>query len=75
MPEIPRRPSLWASQHPWAWGLGFGLVVAAGVLILSSVQHGLHLSNLLLGLVVFVGFGLLGVIGALVGRYTPGGPV
>lgn len=75
MPELPPRPALWVSQHPWAWGLIFGLIVGGTVLLLSTAQHGLRASNLLLGLVIFVAFGLLGVIGAVVRRYTPGGPV
>ena len=53
----------------------FGLIVGASVLVLSAAQHGFRGSNLLLALVVFIGFGLFGVIGALVRRYTPGGPV
>ena len=75
MPEFPRRPSEWASQHPWVWGVAFGFLVAAAVLTVSGVEHGLHASNAVLALVLFIGFGLLGVIGSLVGRYTPGGPV
>jgi hypothetical protein len=69
MPEIP------VAQHPWIWSLAFGFLVAAAVLLVSTAEHGIRASNLLLALVVFVGFGLLGVIGALVRRYTPGGPV
>lgn len=56
------------------WGPTFGLIVGGAVLILSAIQHGFRSSNLLLALVIFIGFGLLGVLGALVGRYTPGGP-
>jgi hypothetical protein len=52
----------------------FGLIVGASVLIASSVQYGFRSSNLLLAIVIFVGFGLLGMIGELVRRYTPGGP-
>lgn len=74
MPDLPRRPAVWASQHPWVWGVVFGFVVGGSVLLLSSAQHGLRASNVVLGLVVFIAFGLLGVVGALVGRYTPGGP-
>ncbi len=53
----------------------FGLIVGGCVLVLSGAQHGFSGSNILLALVIFIGFGLLGVIGALVRRYTPGGPV
>lgn len=74
MPELPPRPALWLSQHPWAWGVVFGLIVGGSVVLLSSALHGLRASNVILGVVVFIAFGLLGVVGALVGRYTPGGP-
>jgi hypothetical protein len=74
MPEIPRRPSQWVAHHSWMWGLAFGFVVAAAVLVLSSIEYGIRASNAMLALVVFIGFGLLGVIGAVVRRYTPGGP-
>lgn len=74
MPEIPRRPLEWASEHPWTWGVAFGLVVAAAVLLVSGAEYGLRASNAMLALVLFIGFGVLGVIGAIVRRYTPGGP-
>lgn len=73
MPEIPR-PAQVASDHPWIWGVAFGFVVAVAVLIVSGAEHGIRASNVLLALVLFIGFGLLGVIGGLVRRYTPGGP-
>lgn len=75
MPEIPHRPSALVSDHPWIWGVGFGFLVAAAVLVVSAAEHGIRASNVILALVVFVGFGLLGLIGAVVRRYTPGGPV
>ncbi|HYL07802.1 MAG TPA: hypothetical protein VEU76_04590 [Candidatus Udaeobacter sp.] len=75
MPEIPRRPSELFEQHPWIWGVAFGFVVAATILLVSAAEHGVRASNVLLAVVVFIGFGLLGVIGVLVRRYTPGGPV
>lgn len=75
MSEMRRRPSDRAAGPSWIWGLGFGFVVAAAVLLFSAAQHGMHASNLVLALVIFIGFGLLGVIGAVVRRYTPGGPV
>ena len=75
MPEFPRRPSPWAARYPWIWGVMFGLIVGGSVLVVSSAQYGLRGSNLLLALVIFIGFGSLGVIGELVRRYTPGGPV
>lgn len=74
MPDIPRRPSLRDSRYPWLWGPTFGLIVGASVLIVSSVQYGFRSSNVLLAIVIFAGFGLLGMIGELVRRYTPGGP-
>ncbi len=73
MPEIPR-PAEAVSDHPWIWGVAFGFVVAAAVLIVSAAEHGIRASNVLLALVLFVGFGLLGAIGGLLRRYTPGGP-
>ena len=72
MPEIPRRRSYWTSEHPWAWGVVFGLVVGGSVVVLSSLQHGLRASNVLLGIVVFIAFGLLGVLGAVFRRPTAG---
>ena len=75
MPEIARRPVGWASEHPWIWGLVFGFVVAAAVLAVSAAEHGIRASNVMLALVLFIGFGVLGVVGALVRRFTPGGPV
>ncbi|HLZ10827.1 MAG TPA: hypothetical protein VKT80_19735 [Chloroflexota bacterium] len=74
MPAAPRLPSRWISDHPWIWGLSFGLLVGGGVLVLSSLRFGLRFSNLTLGFVVFVAFGLLGFVGGLFRRYTPGGP-
>lgn len=65
----------WVARRPWIWGVMFGLIVGGSVLILSAAQYGFRGSNLLLALVIFLGFGLLGVIGAMVGRYTTGGPV
>ena len=56
------------------WGVTFGLVVAAAVLLVSGAEYGLRASNAMLALVLFIGFGVLGVIGAIVRRYTPGGP-
>jgi hypothetical protein len=74
MPELPHRPFEWASAHPWVWGVAFGFVVAAAVLIVSAAEYGVRASNAMLALVLFIAFGVLGVIGALVRRYTPGGP-
>lgn len=74
MPVILHRPSTWFARHPWTWGVAFGVVVGAAVVMVSSLQHGLHASNAVLGLVVFIAFGLIGVIGAVARRYTPGGP-
>ncbi len=73
MPEIPP-PAQVVSDHPWMWGVGFGFVVAVAVLAVSAAEHGMRASNALLALVLFIGFGLLGLIGGLIRRYTPGGP-
>jgi hypothetical protein len=53
----------------------FGALVAGGVLVLSTLKYGFRLSNLILGVVVFIAFGLLGFVGRLARRFTPGGPV
>ena len=53
----------------------FGALVGGGVLVLSTLKYGLRLSNLILGVVVFIAFGLLGFAGRLARRFTPGGPV
>jgi hypothetical protein len=74
MPAVPRLPSRWISDRPWIWGLSFGLLVGGGVFILSTLKFGLRFSNLMLGLVVFITFGLLGFVGGLLRRFTPGGP-
>lgn len=73
MPEIPH-PARLVAEHPWIWGVAFGFVVAVAVLIVSAAEHGIRASNVLLALVLFIGFGLLGAIGGLFRRYTPGGP-
>lgn len=52
----------------------FGFIVGAAVLAVSAAEHGVRASNAMLALVLFIGFGLLGVISVLVRRYTPGGP-
>lgn len=74
MSAAPRLPSGWISDHPWIWGLSYGLLVGGGVFILSSLRFGVRFSNLMLGCVVFVAFGLLGFVEGLFRRYTPGGP-
>jgi hypothetical protein len=65
----------WVSDHPWSWGVMFGAIVGGGVLILSTLKYGFRLSNLILGVVVFIAFGLLGFVGGLARRFAPGGPV
>ena len=74
MPAVPRLRSRWISDHPWIWGLSFGVIVGGGVFTLSTLKFGMRFSNLILGLVVFITFGLLGFVGGLLRRYTPGGP-
>lgn len=66
-----RRPS----RYPWAWGVSFGLVVGSGVLAVTTLRYGFHASNVVLGLIVFIVFGLLGLVGGVARRYSPGGPV
>ena len=55
-------------------GLSFGLLVGGGVFTLSSLKFGFRFSNVMLALVVFITFGLLGFTGGLLRRFTPGGP-
>lgn len=74
MPAVPLLPSRWISDHPWIWGLSFGLLVGGGVFTLSSLRFGVRPSNLILALVVFITFGLLGFAGGLLRGFTPGGP-
>lgn len=74
MPAVPDLPSRWISDHPWIWGLSFGVLVGGGVFLLSTLKFGLRISNLVLGLVMFITFGLLGFLGGLLHRFTPGGP-
>jgi hypothetical protein len=74
MPAVPNLPSRWISDHPWIWGLSFGVLVGGGVFLLSTIKFGLRFSNVMLGLVVFITFGLLGFLGGLLRRFTPGGP-
>jgi len=73
MPAGPPLPSRWSSDHPWIWGLSFGLLVGGGVFTLSCLKFGLRFSNVTLALVVFITFGLLGFAGGLLRRLTPGG--
>jgi hypothetical protein len=74
MPSLRDQPLHWSSDHPWIWGLSFGLLVGGGVFVLSTLRYGFRASNLLLAVVVFIAFGLLGSVGGLLRRYTPGGP-
>jgi len=74
MPAVQDRSSRWTSDHPWIWGLSFGVIVGGGVFLLSTLKFGFRVSNLVLGLVVFTTFGLLGFMGGLLRRFTPGGP-
>jgi hypothetical protein len=70
-----RRPRVGASfraarflfmPRPWLWGVTLGLCVGGGVVLLSSLRHGLSAPLLLLGIVLAVGFGGLGVVGVFV---------
>ena len=74
MPAIQDMRRRWASDHPWIWGLSFGLIVGGGVFLLSTLRFGFLVSNLALGLVVFIAFGLLGFVGGLMRGFTPGSP-
>lgn len=74
MPAVPDLLSPWTSDHPWIWGLSFGVIVSGGVFLLSTLRFGFRFSNLVLGMVVFITFGLLGLLGGLLRKFTPGGP-
>jgi hypothetical protein len=52
----------------WLWAVALGLVVGGGVVILSAARYGLSAPLLLLGIVLLIGFGGLGLVGAFVGR-------
>jgi hypothetical protein len=52
----------------WIWGLAFGLLVGGCVVALSAARYGLSAQLLLLGIVLAIGFGGLGMVGAFVGR-------
>jgi hypothetical protein len=45
-----------------------------GVFLLSTVKFGFRASNVMLALVVFTTFGLLGFLRGLLRKFTPGGP-
>jgi hypothetical protein len=64
----------WVSRNPWFWGICFGLVIGACVVVISAVKSGFTLGLLVLGLVLLVVFGGIALIGAFARRYTPGGP-
>jgi hypothetical protein len=55
----------------WLWAVGLGLCIGAGVVLLSSIRYGFSAPLLLLGIVLAIGFGGLGLIGAVVRRRTP----
>jgi hypothetical protein len=74
MPAYFDRLPDWSARHPWIWGLLFGLFVGGGVIVLSTLKFGLRASSVILGVVIFVAFGLLGIVGGVFRRFTPGGP-
>jgi hypothetical protein len=74
MPELDSGIPQWVSRNPWLWGVTFGLVIAAGVVVISAIKSGLTPGLLLLGLVLLVVFGGIALIGAFARRYTMGGP-
>jgi hypothetical protein len=55
----------------WLWAVALGLVVGGGVVLLNAARYGLSAPLLLLGLVLLVGFGGLGLVGAFIGRRRP----
>lgn len=65
----------WLSEHPWLWGVYFGVAVGAAVVVLSALVRGFTPGLLLVGLVLLIVFGGLGLLGGLYRRYRPRGPV
>ena len=55
---------------PWVYGLILGLCVGGGVVLVSSILYGFSAVLLLIGIVLVIGFGGLGLMGAVVGRKT-----
>ncbi|OLB83333.1 MAG: hypothetical protein E6I81_06875 [Chloroflexi bacterium] len=55
---------------PWLWGLALGLLIGAGVVLVSSMRFGFSAPLLMLGLVLAIVFGGLAWIGAFVNRRT-----
>jgi hypothetical protein len=74
MPDLDSGIPQWVSRNPWLWGVIFGLVIAAGVVVISAIKSGLTPALLLLGLVLLIVFGGIALIGAFARRYTTGGP-
>ena len=52
------------------YGLILGLCVGGGVVLVSSIRYGFSVELLLIGIVLAIGFGGLGLMGAVVGRKT-----
>jgi len=57
--------------RPWLWGVALGVVVGGSVVVLSSLRYGFSAPLLLLGIVLAIGFGGLGMVGAFLGRRRP----
>lgn len=58
-------------RPPWLWGVAFGVLVGAAVVLVSSLRYGFSAPLLLLGLVLAIAFGALAAVGAFVGRRRP----
>ena len=59
-----------ARPDPWIYGLILGLCVGGGVVLVSTIRYGFSVDLLLIGIVLVIGFGGLGLMGAVVGRKT-----
>ena len=59
-----------ARPDPWIYGLILGLCVGGGVVLVSTIRYGFSAELLLIGIVLVIGFGGLGLMGAIVGRKT-----
>jgi hypothetical protein len=56
--------------RPWVWGLALGLVVGGSVVLLNWIRYGLSEPLIVIGIVLAIGFGGLGLVGAFMARRT-----
>lgn len=75
MPDLPLRRVSRLSGRPWLWGVYFGAIVAGAFVAISATIRGFGPGLLLVGMVLLVVFGGIALLGGLVRRSTPRGPV